>query len=568
MIRQLVAVAPLRLMVCVGLLLIAGLAEGVGIVALLPVLTIVTETGSPNGPATIVINFLEQMGVRPSLGVLLAILVTGILVKAFLLLLSQRIVGYAAADYAYELRDRLLKALSSASWSYFVRQKTGSLTNALITETAQSASAYNALNNFFAVLMQVFVFVMMALLSSWEVTLVGLGGGFLMVLILNRAVGRARAAGARQANNMQALTTQFADSLLLVKPLKAMGMANRLNEVVSPDSKKINIAQRDLLIAVASLSVFQEPLFTTLLAVAIYVAINFGGYELSELLFYGILLHRTVGKIGQMQIQYQKLVAQQPYFSSLQSMLKATEAQAEQRGGHLLPPIVSKEIRFSDVSFAYDVALEKKSVVTVLNHINMIFPAYKISMIYGPSGSGKSTAVDLLLGLSRPQSGAILVDGQDLADTDLQAWRDIIGYVPQDLFLLNDSVRENVALGNSGYSDGDIWQALKQADAQSFVQQMPDGLYSSVGERGNLLSGGQRQRISLARALLRKPSVLILDEPTSALDAGSSLHFAETLEKLKNLATIIIISHQESLIQIADYRHDFGVMSPVLREKT
>ena len=178
MIRQLVAVEPLRLMVCVGLLLIAGLAEGVGIVALLPVLTIVTETGSPNGPATIVINFLEQMGVRPSLGVLLAILVTGILVKAFLLLLSQRIVGYAAADYAYELRDRLLKALSSASWSYFVRQKTGSLTNALITETAQSASAYNALNNFFAVLMQVFVFVMMALLSSWEVTLVGLGGGF------------------------------------------------------------------------------------------------------------------------------------------------------------------------------------------------------------------------------------------------------------------------------------------------------------------------------------------------------------------------------------------------------
>jgi ATP-binding cassette subfamily C protein len=168
--------------------------------------------------------------------------------------------------------------------------------------------------------------------------------------------------------------------------------------------------------------------------------------------------------------------------------------------------------------------------------------------------------VDLLIGLLRPDSGRISVDGQPLDTLDLRQWRRSIGYVPQETLLLHDSIAHNVSLGDTELDEAAIERALRSADAWDFVATLPEGIYTSVGERGGKLSGGQRQRIMIARALVHGPKLLILDEATSALDAESAEAVRVTLEHLRGHLTILTITHQELLVGIADrvYRLEDG----------
>jgi ATP-binding cassette, subfamily C, bacterial len=170
----------------------------------------------------------------------------------------------------------------------------------------------------------------------------------------------------------------------------------------------------------------------------------------------------------------------------------------------------------------------------------------------GPSGEGKTTLVDLVIGLLRPQQGRLMLDGVPLDEVDRGAWRHSIGYVPQEVFLFHDSLWRNITLGDTDFTADDVKQALMSAGAWGFACALEDGLETVVGERGSRLSGGQRQRISIARALIRKPQLLILDEATSALDAETEADIAETLRRLTPQVTILAITHRSSLVRHAD----------------
>lgn len=173
-------------------------------------------------------------------------------------------------------------------------------------------------------------------------------------------------------------------------------------------------------------------------------------------------------------------------------------------------------------------------------------------MLVGASGAGKTTVADLIIGLLRPQKGEIWIDKLALANVDLKSWRRMIGYVPQETLLLHDSVFNNITLGDPDLGADSVQNALRAAGALEFVEAMPQGLHSIVGERGGKLSGGQRQRIAIARALVHRPLLLILDEATSALDPDSESTIDRTLQKLRGKLTIIAISHQQTLIKSAD----------------
>ena len=161
--------------------------------------------------------------------------------------------------------------------------------------------------------------------------------------------------------------------------------------------------------------------------------------------------------------------------------------------------------------------------------------------------------MDLVTGLLRPQQGEVLIDDVPLAEVNLKSWRKMIGYVPQETLLLNDSVLINVTLGDPDLTETDAEQALRAAEAWEFVTTMPRDMHSTVGERGSMLSGGQRQRIAIARALVHKPKLLILDEPTSALDPESEAAICETLGQLRGRGiTILAISHQPTIMNVAD----------------
>jgi ATP-binding cassette subfamily C protein len=249
------------------------------------------------------------------------------------------------------------------------------------------------------------------------------------------------------------------------------------------------------------------------------------------------------------------VIAESAYWS-LRAKIEATEREREEYAGGIVPRF-ERAVQLEEVSFAY-------ARRPILERVSLEVARGSLTAIIGPSGAGKTTIVDLIIGLLAPQSGRVLIDGVDLAEVDLRAWRSQIGYVPQETLLLHASVRVNVTLGESRFTDGDVEQALRAAGAWGFVAALPEGLDTVVGERGTRLSGGQRQRLTIARALVHKPRLLILDEATSALDPASEAAICATLRELRASLTILAISHQSAILEAADRAYrlaDGGVLA-------
>lgn len=203
----------------------------------------------------------------------------------------------------------------------------------------------------------------------------------------------------------------------------------------------------------------------------------------------------------------------------------------------------------------------------VLTALNMTINKGEIIGIIGESGAGKSTLSDILLGLYEPQRGTVEVDGTNIYACSA-AWSALIGYVPQSTYLFDDSVKRNVAFGDGIPDDGKVWEALGKASLKTFVESLPNGLDTRVGESGIMLSGGQRQRVAIARALYSNPQILVLDEATSALDNETETAVMEAIESLQGSITMVIIAHRLTTLKKCDriYRIDDGVAMEINKE--
>ena len=206
----------------------------------------------------------------------------------------------------------------------------------------------------------------------------------------------------------------------------------------------------------------------------------------------------------------------------------------------------SNSVALSNVVWKYP-----ESKKATLQGINLEIKKGESVAFIGESGAGKTTLADIILGLYIPQEGTVTVDGVSIYDIP-QDWSRIVGYVPQSVYLLDDTIRNNILFGEKQMDDKKIWDALKQAQLYDFVKTLPDGLNTIVGERGIKFSGGQRQRIAIARALYYNPDILVLDEATSALDNETEEALMESIEALQGLKTLIIIAHRLSTIRNCD----------------
>ena len=209
---------------------------------------------------------------------------------------------------------------------------------------------------------------------------------------------------------------------------------------------------------------------------------------------------------------------------------------------------VTKEIMLKNITYKYP-----NSQTYVLDHANMLIPVGKSVGIVGTSGAGKTTIVDVMLGLLKAEKGEILADGVEVRD-HYQSWLKNIGYIPQTIFMVDSTIRKNVAFGypDEQIDDDKVWQALKEAQLDEYVRGLPEGLDTKIGERGIRLSGGQRQRIGIARALLEDPEVLVLDEATSALDNETEAAIMGSINRLHGRKTLIIIAHRLQTIEKCD----------------
>ena len=208
---------------------------------------------------------------------------------------------------------------------------------------------------------------------------------------------------------------------------------------------------------------------------------------------------------------------------------------------------LEREISVEHLEFSYPNTEE-----AVIRDANVVIPKNCSAAFIGPSGAGKTTFVDLILGILTPQKGSICVDGTDIREA-LRSWHEKIGYIPQTIYMLDDTIRNNIAFGDAGeIDDARVWEALRQAQLEDFIKGLEDGLDTVIGEAGVRLSGGQRQRIGIARALYRRPEVLVLDEATSALDNETEAAVMEAIDRLQGKMTMFIIAHRLSTIQNCD----------------
>ena len=292
---------------------------------------------------------------------------------------------------------------------------------------------------------------------------------------------------------------------------------------------------------------------------------------LPKMAIFAMALFRLFPRISRINGCVNSIIFSYPYMDSVYEALQVSEehkyqrVQREQVGQQEQALTFEHDVTLENIHFVYP-----NTETEVLSGINMTLKKGQAVALVGPSGAGKTTLADVFLGILELKEGRVLCDGKEILN-HADEWADKLGYIPQTIFLSDDSIRNNVAFGLVVDESGDdkIWAALEQAQLKEFVEKLPDGLDTKIGERGVRLSGGQRQRIGIARALYTNPDILVLDEATSALDNETEAAVMESIEHLLGHKTMIIIAHRITTVRHCDviYRVDRGTIEEVTYEQ-
>lgn len=542
---------PSRTLTTLSCLILAALADGLGVSSMLPLMGLAMPGAAAAGGKSMtvleerVLALFRSLGVEPTMPALFAVAMGGMVLKAVLLLVANRQVGYTVANMATRLRLDLVRALLTARWEYYVHQPVGLLANAFALESQAAAEAYLRAVQILAFVVQTMVYATVAFLVSWRAAAVTLAGGALIGVLLGRLIRMARRAGARQTKGMRAIVARFTDTLQAVKPLKAMAREPLITPVLETETRRVNRALRREVISTSAMDSLQEPLIFGFLASAMYVAVSGLGMPLADVIMLVFVSARLLGSAGKVQKDYQRMQVRAAAFWAVRDLTRNAQAAVEVLPGKAIPTL-QREIRLDGVGFAYDQEW-------ILRGASLTIPAGSLAVITGTSGTGKTTVADLIIGLLQPGEGEVRVDGVSLREIDAHRWREMIGYVPQETMMLHASIAMNITLGDPSVTRDDVAWALRAAGAWDFVSAQAEGLETVVGERGLRLSGGQRQRLALARALVRRPSLLLLDEATTALDPATERSICETLRGLAGSLTLVAICHHGHLVEIADF---------------
>lgn len=539
---------PRRTVLMVALLVLSGLLEGISVVTLVPLLEVAAAPGGEgptSGIGAALQDIVRSFGVTPTMGTLVAIVVIGITTKATFLWLAMRQVGYTVAKVTLDLRLQLVRAVLRARWSYFGKQPIGGFANSLTSEAVRSSAAYREACVVLGGAVQVVMYLIISALISWHVTLAALLTGAVLMKGLKRFVAMGRAAGQQQTTETMNLARSVVDAMQGIKPMKAMARENLVWPLLEGQAQKLNQAQRRGVIASESLRLFQEPIVTLVLGIGLVFLLSAANTTFSAVIVLAFIFYRLMTNINTIQMRYQVMVAGESAFWSLREHIDEAVQAEEKHPGTRKVTGLEESIELRNVSFSY-------GELHVLESLSVTVRAGAMTALIGQSGSGKTTILDLITGLQRPDGGEVFIDGTPLAAIDLKAWRGLIGYVPQDVFLFHDTVRRNVTLGDESISDERVVQALRDAGAWDFIARDPRGIDAIIPPQGSNLSGGQRQRLAIARALAKAPALIILDEATTGLDTATEAGILETLSALRGKVTILAISHQPALRSAAD----------------
>jgi ABC-type multidrug transport system fused ATPase/permease subunit len=420
--------------------------------------------------------------------------------------------------------------------------------NIVANEVWNAADAIRAAYNFIAAAAAVLTFAIFLLVISWQMSL-AVAVGVLLIRILRQGFTSRISRTSEQtiaANN--ALAARMISVLNTVRLVRIFGQEERERDRFEIASEQVRTSTLAVSQRVALAGPILEIAHATLF-VALLLGAYQSGMEVPVIGAFLVLLYRAQPHLRAIEYSRVKLASLAGAIREVDWLLDSSDRPAVHRKLPS-PSTVRRSIVFDNVCFSYDGSDDRAAALT---NASFVIPDGTTTALIGPSGAGKSTIVSLVLRLIEPTSGRILMDGEDLARLDLTAWRAELAFAGQDLELLDGSVHENITYGRPDASREQIQKAAREADAETFINQLPLGYETEIGSRGTNLSEGQRQRIALARAFLREAPLLILDEATSALDEISESAVIATLQRRAGHGTTIVVSHRASTLAACEH---------------
>src|SRR5262245_44162478 len=541
-----------RALAVVGLLVVTGFFEGVGLLLLIPLLGAVgleVQGGAIGRLATLVTEALAEFRLSPTLGVVLAVF---LIVNIVLALLRRSQVIVAAAlehDVVRRTVERLYDAIMRMDWLTFSRMRGADLTVALTSESERVGLAASHLLSLCVSATVTAVYVAVAMRLSLGMTLIVFACGASLALLLRRRTERARDLGEAVSDAMHDYHAAIADDLIGMKTIRSYAAGRRSFSRVVGLAGTVADVRVEGIRHYANSSFWLEVGSVAVLSALVYVAVDRFKFQGAAILMLLLLFARIVPRLTTFQQKLENYVSTLPSVHLVDELEKKCRASAEPEHVATSVERLQRQMQFEGVSFQY-----AADAPQILDKLDLTIEAGTTVGLVGSSGAGKTTAADLLMGLLTPNGGRIVIDGRTLSGNWMASWRQTVAYVPQETFLFHDTLRANLRWAVPEASNAAIKEALDLA-AADFVSELPSGIETVVGDRGLRLSGGERQRIALARALLRRPSVLILDEATSALDAENESRIFEAIHRLHGSLTIVIITHRLASLAEADRIH-------------
>jgi ABC-type multidrug transport system fused ATPase/permease subunit len=527
----------------IGLILLSGYAEGFGIALFLPIFA--EDFAHHTDPASkVIMGVLSAVGASPTLAGALPIVAGFFLLKGLLLYAGGVMQFALSARLTREVRREMTAALAQSDYQYIVHQTSARMTALVAGEVSRATSAFLSFSRVIPNLVNIALFFAILVLLDWRLTL-AISLASVVVLVSLRGP-------ARITRKYSDLTTEASIRLsgLIIQTIQSFkylattGRFERFRD-------HTNLAVDDLAKATyrigslyALTGALAQPVMMVFLTAVIYWQVVIVGKALSAMLLLLLYMYRIMLEVFAFQAQWQEVAG---VSGGLAATIDGIKELAQHREPNGTTPIahIERGFELTDVDFAYGDA-------PVLRKLSMSIPRHSMVALVGESGAGKSTLVDLLSGILRAQSGTVAIDGHPMETIEHASLRKLIGFVPQDCVVFDDTVANNISMWMHEGDQARVEKAAKRAHADEYIRAMPKGYDTRIGERGVRLSGGQRQRLAIARELFKEPELLVLDEATSALDTESERLVQQSIDALKGSATIVVIAHRLSTVRSCD----------------
>jgi ABC-type multidrug transport system fused ATPase/permease subunit len=540
-------ISATRIGALIVLILLINALEVLGLALFIPIIDLFQGRGGASGITHSLSRILSLLGLPSELATFLVLLSLLFLVKSGLIMWMRYVSVTMAAEMQNRLRLQLFRDFLGASTDFINGQKQGALLSVLSEHTVRTGQAFFVLVQIIAQWVTVLAYLGFVLWISWKLALVALVLGLGISPVIRWMGQQAHRHGKDYTQALEDTQHRALEGLQAKKLVNAMNWAPPLGKRFQEGSVAVRNHWQWMAFWSNSPGIVVQPISVVILSLIIWMSLHF---DLSVALLGAFVLAFTrllpnVQSAISMGADFQ---ANKPSIDRVFGLLNMAAAACEPNG-HTDFQGMQRCIKLEGVRYRH------AGREPILNGLDLEILKGQTVALVGPSGSGKTTIADLILGLYRPEAGRLMIDDINLADMNLRQYRSHIAYVSQEAVLFHDTIRSNLTLGLGwDVSDDELRTACEKAGAWDFIVQRPGGLDAIIGDRGVQLSGGQRQRLALARALLRRPDILILDEATSALDHESERWITQMLCDLQKSGhfTIIVIAHRYTTIQHAD----------------